>query len=68
MLGDGRKMKLDMDPFLVSLVDLVEKNILVHFVQANTTRAKNVIILDEMKHWMRTPHNPEFGVRKENAF
>jgi hypothetical protein len=40
----------------------------VHFVQANTTRAKNVIILDEMKHWMRTPHNPEFGVRKENAF
>jgi hypothetical protein len=33
-------MKLDVDPFLVGMVNLEEKKILVHSGQASTTRGK----------------------------
>jgi hypothetical protein len=66
-LGDGSKMKLDVDPFLVSMVDLKEKKILVHSDQGSTTRGKNVIVSDELKHWMRVPHNSKVGMWKENT-
>jgi hypothetical protein len=65
-LGDGSKMKLDVDPFLVSMVNLEEK-ILVHSSQASTTRGKNMIVLDELKHQMMVPHNPKVSVWKENT-
>jgi hypothetical protein len=60
-------MKLDVDPFLVSLVDLEEKKITVHSGQASTIWGKNVIVSDELKHQMMVPHNPEVGVWKENT-
>jgi hypothetical protein len=66
-MGDGSKMKLDMDPFLVSMVDLEEKKIMVHFYQASTIWGKNVIASDELKHLTMVPHNPEVGVWKENT-
>jgi hypothetical protein len=66
-LGDGSKMKLDVDPFLVSLVDLEEKKITVHSGQASTIWGKNVIVSDELKHQMMVPHNPEVGAWKENT-
>jgi hypothetical protein len=65
-LGDGSKMKLDLDPFLGSVVDLKEK-ILVHSGQASITRGQNVIVSDELKHRMMVPHNPEVSVWEENT-
>jgi hypothetical protein len=66
-LGDGSKMKLDVDPFLGSVVDLKEKKILVHSGQASITRGQNVIVSDELKHRMMVPHNPEVSVWEENT-
>jgi hypothetical protein len=66
-LGDGSKMKLDVNPFLGSMVDHKEKEIFVHSGQASTTRGKNVIVSDELKHQMLVPHNPEVSVWKENT-
>jgi hypothetical protein len=59
-------MKLDVDPFLGSVVDLKEK-ILVHSGQASITRGQNVIVSDELKHRMMVPHNPEVSVWEENT-
>jgi hypothetical protein len=42
-LGDGGKMKLDTDPFPVSMVELEHKKILVCTDQAETTKRKSVI-------------------------
>jgi hypothetical protein len=50
-LGDGGKMKLDMDPFPVVIVELRDKKILVCTDQAQ----------------MIKPHNLEIGVWKENV-
>jgi hypothetical protein len=65
-LGDGRKMKLDTDPFPVNMVELGEKKILVRSSQASTMKGKNIIISDELRNRMVKPHNPEVGVWKEN--
>jgi hypothetical protein len=66
-LGEGNKMKLDVDPFPVGMVNLEEKKILVHSIQASTTQGKNMIVSDELKHRMIVAHNPEVGVWKENT-
>jgi hypothetical protein len=45
-LGDGGKMKLDMDPFPVCMFELKNK-VLVRMDQAETTKGKNVVVSDE---------------------
>jgi hypothetical protein len=66
-LGDGGKMKLDTDPFPVSMVELELKKILVRTDQAETTKGKNVTVSDDLRNRMIKPHNPEVGVWKENV-
>jgi hypothetical protein len=46
--GDGGKTKLDTDPFPVSMVELMDKKVLVCTDQAKMTKAKNVVISDEL--------------------
>jgi hypothetical protein len=60
-LGDGGKMKLDMDPFPVGMVKLIDKKVLVRTDQAEMTKAKNVVIFDELRNRMIMPHSPEIG-------
>jgi hypothetical protein len=66
-LGDGGKMKLDIDPFLVGMVELMDKKVLVRTDQAKTTKGKNVVISDELRNRMIKPHNLEIGMSKENV-
>jgi hypothetical protein len=66
-LGDGGKMKLDMDPFPISMVELMDKKILVCTDQAEATRGKNMVISDELHNRMIKSHNPEIGMWKENV-
>jgi hypothetical protein len=60
-LGDGGKMKLDMDPFPIGMVKLIDKKVLVRTDQAEMTKAKSVVIFDELRNRMITPHSPEIG-------
>jgi hypothetical protein len=60
-------MKLDTDPFPISLVELEHKKILVRTDQAEMTKGKNVVISDNLCNRMIKPHNPEIGVWKENV-
>jgi hypothetical protein len=46
-LGDGGKIKLHMDPFPVSMVELELMKILVRTDQAKTTEGKNMIVSDD---------------------
>jgi hypothetical protein len=48
-LGEGSKMKLDVDPFSVGMVNLEEKKILVSYDQAGTTQGKSMIVSDELR-------------------
>jgi hypothetical protein len=66
-LGDGVKMKLDMDSFPVCRVKLEHKKILVHTDQAKTTKNKSMVIFDDLRNRMIKPHNLEIGVWKENV-
>jgi hypothetical protein len=66
-LDDGGKMKLDSDPFPVSMVELMDKKVLVRTDQVETTKGKNVVISDELFKQMIKPHNPNIGVWKENV-
>jgi hypothetical protein len=67
-LGDGQKMKLDTDPFLVNvnLINFEEKMVLVRTRQADTTRGKNVIVSDDPRARMVKPQSLEFSVWKVN--
>jgi hypothetical protein len=65
-LDDGGKMKFDINPFPVGMVELMDKNVLVHMQQAEITKGKNVVISDELRNRMIKPHNPEIGMWKEN--
>jgi hypothetical protein len=38
-------MKLDTDPFSISMVELMDKKVLVRTDQAETTKGKNVVVL-----------------------
>jgi hypothetical protein len=66
-LGDGGKMKLDTDPFPISMVKLEHMKILVHTDQAETTKGKSVVVSDDLHNWMIKPHNLEIGMWKENV-
>jgi hypothetical protein len=66
-LGDGGKMKLDIDPFPISMVKLMDKKILVRTDQAEMTKGKNVVISNELRNRMIKPHNQEIGMWKENV-
>jgi hypothetical protein len=59
-------MKLGMDSFPISMVELMDKKILVRTGQAETTKGKNVVISDELHNQMIKPHNPEISIWKEN--
>jgi hypothetical protein len=56
-LGDGGKMKLDTDPFPIGMVELELKKILVRTDQAETTKVKNVIVVDDLRNRMIKPIN-----------
>jgi hypothetical protein len=60
-------MKLDTNPFPVSMVELEQKKILVCTDQAKTTKGKNVVVSDNLHNWMIRPHNLEVGVWKGNV-
>jgi hypothetical protein len=61
-LGDGGNMKLDMNPFLVGMVELMNKKIPVRTDQAETTKGKNVVVSDDFHNRIIKPHNPEVGM------
>jgi hypothetical protein len=60
-------MKLDIDPFPVGMVELMDKKVLVHTDQAEMTKGKNMVISDELRNRMIKPHNPKISVWKENV-
>jgi hypothetical protein len=60
-------MKLDTNPFPVSMVELEHRKILVRTEQAKMTKGKNVVVSDNRRNWMIKPHNLEIGVWKENV-
>jgi hypothetical protein len=66
-LGDGGKMKLDMDPFPIGMVELMDKKVLVRTDQAKMTKGKSVVVFDKLHNRMIKPHNLEIGVWKENV-
>jgi hypothetical protein len=66
-LGEGGKMKLDTDPFLINMIDLEHKKIVVRTDQAEMIKGKSVVIFDDLRNRMIKPHNPEIGVWKENV-
>jgi hypothetical protein len=66
-LGDGGKIKLDMDSFLVGMIELMDKKVLVCTDQVEMTKGKNVVIFNELHNQIIKPHNPEIGVWKENV-
>jgi hypothetical protein len=49
-LGDGGKMKLDTNLFPISMVELMDKKVLVRMDQAETTKGKNVVIFDGLRN------------------
>jgi hypothetical protein len=65
-LGDVDKMKLDTDPFPVSMVELKHKKILVLTDQAEMTKGEKVVVFDDLCNCLIKPHNPEIGMWKEN--
>jgi hypothetical protein len=60
-------MKLDMDPFPVGMVELMDKKVLVCIDQVEMTKGKNMVVSDEQRNRMIKPHNPENGVWMENV-
>jgi hypothetical protein len=59
-------MKLDPDLFLISMVELMDKKVLLHTDQAETTKGKNVLVSNELRNQMNKSLNPEIRVWKEN--
>jgi hypothetical protein len=52
-LGDGGKMKLDTNPFPVSMVELKHKKILMRTDQAKMTKGKNVVVSNDLRNGRR---------------
>jgi hypothetical protein len=61
-------MKLDVNPFLVDLIEFEEKKVLVRTDQAASTAGKNVIVSDELRNRMIKSRQPKVGVWKENTW
>jgi hypothetical protein len=59
-------MKLDTDPFPISMVELMDKKVLVRTDQAEMTKGKNLVISDELHNRMIKPHNLEISAWKVN--
>jgi hypothetical protein len=59
-------MKLDPDLFLISMVELMDKKVLLHTDQAETTKGKNMLVSNELRNQMNKSLNPEIRVWKEN--
>jgi hypothetical protein len=59
-------MKLDTEMFPVSMIELMDKKVLVRTDQAETTKGKNVVISDELHKQMIKAHNSKIGVWNEN--
>jgi hypothetical protein len=66
-LGDGGKMKLDTDPFPISMVKLMDKKDLVRTDEAETTKGKNMVVSNELRNGTIRPHNLRIGVWKRNV-
>jgi hypothetical protein len=66
-LGEGGKMKVDIDPFPVGIIELGEKKVLVRTDHARTTAGKNVIMLDELMNQMIKSWSLEARLWKENV-
>jgi hypothetical protein len=67
-LRDRGKMKLNIDPFPVSIVELMNKKVLVRTDQAEMTKGKNVVVSDELRNWMIKPPQPrDWRVQGERA-
>jgi hypothetical protein len=64
MLDNGQKMRLDVDPFLVDMINFDEKRVLVWTDQAETTEGKNVVVSDKLRARMVKTHSPEVDVWK----
>jgi hypothetical protein len=60
-------MKHDMDPFPISMVELMDRTVLVCTDQVETTKGKNVVVFDELGNRMIKPHSPEIGMWKVNV-
>jgi hypothetical protein len=60
-------MKLNTDLFPIGMVELMDRKILVHMDQAETTKGKNVVVSDELRNQMIKPYNLEICVQKENV-
>jgi hypothetical protein len=60
-------MKLDIDLFPVSMVELERKKILVQTDQAETTKGRNVVVSNDLQNRMIKPHNVEVGIWEENV-
>jgi hypothetical protein len=60
-------MKLRTNPFPIDMVKLMDKKVLVHTDQAETSKGKNMVISGELRNRLIKPHNPEVGVWKENV-
>jgi hypothetical protein len=43
-------MKLDVDPFLINVLELGQKKILMHSDQVATTKANNMIVSNDLKN------------------
>jgi hypothetical protein len=66
-LDHGGKMKLNIDPFPIDMVELMNKKVLVRTDQAEMTKGKNVVVSDELRNRMIKPHNSDIGMWKENV-
>jgi hypothetical protein len=60
-------MKLDTNPFLIGMVELIDKKVFMRTDQAKMTKGKNVVVCDELRNRMIKPHNPKISVWKENV-
>jgi hypothetical protein len=60
-------MKLHTNPFPIGMVKLMDKKVLVHTDQAETSKGKNMVVFGELRNRLIKPHNPEVGVWKENV-
>jgi hypothetical protein len=55
-------MKLDIGPFPISMVELMDRKVLVRTDEAKTSKGRNVIVSDELRNRMIKPHNLAIGM------
>jgi hypothetical protein len=67
-LGEGHRMRLDVDPFPanVNMINFEEKKVLMCTSQVDSTGGKNVVVLNKPHAGMLKSRSPEPGVWKVN--